>query len=62
MYESVVVIIKGKKYILTYNVDEMSPEDLAELVDLNEDIDVWSEQLCVDYDSQISEYEEIIID
>ena len=61
MYESVVVIIHGTKYILTYNTNAMSPEELPNLVDLDDDIDVWAEILEVDFDSQISEYKEITI-
>ena len=61
MYESVVIIIKGVKYILTYNVNAMCPEELPELVDLNEDFEVWNEKLVVNFDSEVSEYKEIII-
>lgn len=61
MYESVVIIIRGEKYILTYNTNAMSPEELPGLVDLDDDFDVWNEQLIVNYDSEVSEYREIEI-
>ena len=61
MYESIVVIIRGVKYILTYNTNAMVPEDLADIIDLDEDIESWNDSLMEQYDSEISEYEERII-
>ena len=62
MYESVVVIIHGEKYILTYNTNAMCPEELSEIIDLDADFDEWNETLTVDFDSELSEYEEIVIE
>ena len=61
MYESIVVIIRGVKYILTYNTNAMVPEDLADIIDLDEDIESWNDSLMEQYDSEISEYEERLI-
>ena len=62
MYESVVVIIRGVKYILTYNTNAMVPEDLANIIDLDGDIESWNDALMEAYDSEISEYVETIIE
>lgn len=62
MYESVVVIIRGVKYILTYNTNAMAPECLSDIIDLDEDIESWNDKLMEPYDSEISEYVEIIIE
>lgn len=62
MYETVVVIYKGTKYLLTYNPTELSVDELADIIDFeDEDMEVWNDTL-MDYDSQITEYEEYIID
>lgn len=61
MYESVVVIIRDVKYILTYNTSLMVPEDLVDIIDLDEDVESWNDELMEQYDSEISEYEERFI-
>jgi hypothetical protein len=62
MYESIVVIIRGVKYILTYNTNAMCPEELSEILDFDDDLGTWADTLHVDYDSDIVEYEEKIIE
>lgn len=62
MYESVVVIIRDVKYILTYNTNAMVPEDLSNIIDLDGDIESWNDALMEAYDSEISEYVETVIE
>ena len=62
MYNSVVVIIKGIKYILTYNTNAMSVSMLSNIIDLEQDIEIWNEALVEPYDSMISQYEEYNLD
>lgn len=63
MYESVVVIINDKKYILTYNTNALSVSELMEIIneeglDIEEDFDAINEVLQMEYDSELAEYTE----
>ena len=63
MYESVVVIINDKKYILTYNTNALSVSELMDIIDyegldIEEDFDAVNEVLQMEYDSELAEYTE----
>lgn len=63
MYESVVVIINDKKYILTYNTNALSVSELMDIInyeglDIEEDFDAINEILQMEYDSELAEYTE----
>jgi len=63
MYESVVVIINDKKYILTYNTNALSVSELMDIInyeglDIEEDFDAVNEVLQIEYDSELAEYTE----
>lgn len=63
MYESVVVIINDKKYILTYNTNALSVSELMDIInyeglDIEEDFDAINEVLQMEYDSELAEYTE----
>ena len=61
MYDSVVIIIKGVKYILTHNTNAMIISMLPDIIDYNQDIEAWNEALLA-YDSEIYEYVEHNLD
>jgi hypothetical protein len=63
MYESIVVIINDKKYILTYNTNALSVSELMDIInyeglDIEEDFDAVNEVLQMEYDSELAEYTE----
>lgn len=63
MYESIVVIINDKKYILTYNTNALSVSELMDIInheglDIEEDFDAINEILQMEYDSELAEYTE----
>ena len=63
MYESIVVIINDKKYILTYNTNALSVSELMDVIDnegldIEEDFDAINEILKMEYDSELAEYTE----
>ena len=63
MYESIVVIINDKKYILTYNTNALSVSELMDIInheglDIEEDFDAINEILQIEYDSELIEYTE----
>lgn len=63
MYESIVVIINDKKYILTYNTNALSVSELMDIIDnegldIEEDFDAINEVLQMEYDSELAEYTE----
>lgn len=64
MYESVVIVWKGVKYILNYNTNALSPEMIPRIAKerCEDDIDCLIEILCVDFDSSLEEYKEINLD
>ena len=63
MYESVVVIINDKKYILNYNTNVLSVSELMDIIeyeglDIEEDFDAVNEVLQMEYDTELAEYTE----
>lgn len=63
MYESIVVIINDKKYILTYNTNALSVSELMDIIDyegldIEEDFDAINEILQMEYDSELAKYTE----
>ena len=63
MYESIVVIINDKKYILTYNTNALSVSELMDIInheglDIEGDFDAINEILQIEYDSELIEYTE----
>ena len=62
MYESAFIILNGVKYLLTYNVNALHPTEIKKLVDehhMRDDIEALKEVLIVDFDSELTEYEEL---
>ena len=62
MYESAIIILNGVKYLLTYNVNALRPTEIKKLVDehhMRDDTEALKEVLIVDFDSELTEYEEL---